>query len=165
VLSPAIGLFVTVIGAMRQHRHQLHASVQALRPHDFVVHRLAHSSLAPARVHRIPHPTFVTIAKRPFSGAGWAGLVEMICPSPQANGLRHIGTTGKSVAALKIVSREEQLLFFVIPGCAEGADPESISPDIRAAAWILRCAIAHHSSARSLSSGRASRGPVGAAPE
>jgi hypothetical protein len=30
--------------------------------------------------------------------------------------------------------------------CAGGADPESIPPSIRAALWILRCAIAHRSS-------------------
>jgi hypothetical protein len=53
VLSPAIGLVVTVIGAMCQHRHPLHASVEALRPHGFIVRdegiRLMHR-----RVHRIP---------------------------------------------------------------------------------------------------------------
>ena len=36
-LSPAIGLFVTVTGAMRKHCRQLHASVEALRPRGFVV--------------------------------------------------------------------------------------------------------------------------------
>jgi hypothetical protein len=34
------------------------------------------------RVHRIPRPTLVTIAKRPsFSGTGRRELVEMICPT------------------------------------------------------------------------------------
>ena len=64
VLSPAIGLFVTVTGAMRKHRRQFDASVEASRPHDFAV-RVSCVRLAHARVHRIPRPTFVTIAKRP----------------------------------------------------------------------------------------------------
>jgi len=46
-LSPAIGLFVAVAGPMRTHRHQLRASVEALRPHGFVVRALVHSSSAP----------------------------------------------------------------------------------------------------------------------
>ena len=64
VLSPAIGLFVAVTGAMRKHRRQFDASVEASRPHDFAV-RVSCARLAHARVHRIPRPTFVTIAKRP----------------------------------------------------------------------------------------------------
>jgi hypothetical protein len=43
---------------------KLRASVEALKPHGFVV-RDRHVRLARHRVHRIPHPTFVTIAKRP----------------------------------------------------------------------------------------------------
>jgi hypothetical protein len=36
-------------------------------------------------VHRIPHPTFVTIAKRPsWKSAGRLKLVEVICPTAQA---------------------------------------------------------------------------------
>jgi hypothetical protein len=62
-LSPAIGLFVTVIGAIRYRRFD--ASVEASGPHGFAV-RLAHARLSRQGVHRIPHPTFVTIAKRPF---------------------------------------------------------------------------------------------------
>ena len=36
--------------------------------------------------------------------------------------------------------------LMVIPGRLEEANPESISPNILAARWILRCAIAHQSS-------------------
>jgi hypothetical protein len=97
-LSPAIGLFVTVVGAMHKHRRQLRASVEALRPHGFVVQGLAHSSLAPARVRRIPHPTFVTIAKRPSSRVRNAADSGDNLRSDQCRQLRHIGTTGKSVA-------------------------------------------------------------------
>jgi hypothetical protein len=37
VLSPAIGLFVTVASAMRQHRRQLDLSVERTGRHDFTV--------------------------------------------------------------------------------------------------------------------------------
>jgi len=69
VLSPAIGLFVTVAGAMRKHRRQLDASIEASGPHDFAVRnwrsRQQHRS-------RPSHPatTFVTIAKRPSKRDG-----------------------------------------------------------------------------------------------
>jgi hypothetical protein len=59
------GFFVTVTGAMREHCRQLHASVEASRPRGFVVREPAHSSFAQSHGHRIPHPTSVTIAKRP----------------------------------------------------------------------------------------------------
>jgi hypothetical protein len=39
---------------------------------------------AQRRVHRIPRPTFVTIAKRPSSGRGWREVIEMICPTSRA---------------------------------------------------------------------------------
>jgi hypothetical protein len=45
------------------------------------------------RVHRIPHPTFVTIAKRPSSRARDGAMVDVIWCFGQ---LRHVGTTGKS---------------------------------------------------------------------
>jgi hypothetical protein len=110
VLSPAIGLFVTVIGAMGQHRQQLHASVQAPRPHDFVVRGLR-IRLMHGHVHRIPHPTFVTIAKRPLIGHGTRGKVPVICPTSQAKRPRHTGTTGKSAA------RAEKSLSSTIVSC------------------------------------------------
>jgi hypothetical protein len=37
-----------------------------------------------ASVHRIPRPTFVTIAKRPSCGHETAGVLEMICPTAKA---------------------------------------------------------------------------------
>ena len=53
---------------------ELDTSVGASGPHDFAV-RNSRARLARCRVHRIPHPTFVTIAKRPSSrgadGASW----------------------------------------------------------------------------------------------
>jgi hypothetical protein len=46
------------------------------------------------RVHRIPHPTFVTIAKRPsLRGAGWGELVALICPTAKAKYFSEDGWT------------------------------------------------------------------------
>ena len=68
VLSPVTGLVC--------HRHQrfrkLDASVGASGPHDFAV-RVSAIRQRRRRVHRIPRPTSVTIAKRPSEGAGRAG--------------------------------------------------------------------------------------------
>src|SRR5205085_12516312 len=75
VISPVIGLFC--------HRHrqvttcQLDASVEASGPHDFAV-RLSTFRQACCRVHRIPCPTSVTIAKRPSVWDGMAGVLELI---------------------------------------------------------------------------------------
>ena len=49
---------------------ELDASVGASGPHDFAV-RASVIRLLTCRVHRIPHPTSVTIAKRPSGGTGW----------------------------------------------------------------------------------------------
>jgi hypothetical protein len=47
VLSPVIGLLVTVAVAMRSIVDNLNASVEASGPHDFAVRVTAHSSFAP----------------------------------------------------------------------------------------------------------------------
>jgi hypothetical protein len=67
-LFPAIGLFVTVAGRNAEHCRQLDVSVETSEPRGFVV-RLACARLSHRSVHRIPHPTSVTIAKRPFERA------------------------------------------------------------------------------------------------
>ncbi len=61
------GLFATVINGLLR---QLDASVGASGPHDFAV-RFRAFVMPRQSVHRIPHPTSVTIAKRPFFGTGW----------------------------------------------------------------------------------------------
>jgi hypothetical protein len=53
-----------------KHHRQLDASVGASGPHGFAVRAQRHSSFDVACVHRIPHPTFVTIAIRPLVRAG-----------------------------------------------------------------------------------------------
>jgi hypothetical protein len=82
VLSPVIGLFVTVAGAMRKHCRQLDISVEMSGPHDFAV-RLARDRRSHQSVHRIPRPTFVTTAKRPSFGHETREAVGVICPSEQ----------------------------------------------------------------------------------
>ena len=52
-------------------------------------HTTSPSALAPLvlrsqSVHRIPHPTFVTMANAPLIEAGRRKLVEVICPTGQA---------------------------------------------------------------------------------
>src|SRR5205823_5506161 len=80
-LSPVIGLFC--------HRHrqvttcQLDASVEASGPHDFAV-RVSTFRQACFNVHRIPFPTSVTIAKRPFEWDGMAEVVELIWANRKA---------------------------------------------------------------------------------
>jgi hypothetical protein len=66
VLSPVIGLSCHRRQHDAVHRCRLNSSVEESGPHDFTVHAPRHSSVDAARVHRIPHPTFVTIAKRPL---------------------------------------------------------------------------------------------------
>jgi hypothetical protein len=66
------GFFVTV--ACETSR-KLRASVEALRPHGFVVRAGALVSCT-THVHRIPHPTFVTIAKRPSCFRGGTGRTD-----------------------------------------------------------------------------------------
>src|SRR3954470_14565463 len=71
VISPVIGLCC--------HRRlaftaKLDASVEASGPHDFAV-RISTFRQACYRVHRIPYPTFVTIAKRPFV---WDGMARFL---------------------------------------------------------------------------------------
>ena len=50
-----------------------------------------------AYVHRIPCPTFVTIAKRPFVWAGMAGDREVICARSEPKYFCEGGWTGKSL--------------------------------------------------------------------
>src|SRR3984893_18202738 len=49
------------------------------------------------RVHRIPYPTFVTMANAPLFGTGWRELVEMICPTSKAKNISREGWTGNSL--------------------------------------------------------------------
>src|SRR5882762_9437373 len=62
----------------RKRLHDLSACVGAPEPHDFAVRDLD-DRLTRGRVHRIPLPTFVTIAKRPSSRPrdAWKGARDL----------------------------------------------------------------------------------------
>jgi hypothetical protein len=92
-----------------------------------------------ARIKRPPHPAPNVRDDREtplLIGHGMRKILLVIWGSDQPRDLRRIGTTGKSGVAAEIQSSEEQLLFFVIPGCAEGADPESMAQHERLEKWI-----------------------------
>ena len=80
VLSPVTGLFC------HRHqwrlRHQLDTSVGVSGPHDFAVRsgivRPCTCVHRHRRVHRIPHPTSVTTAKRPSCERGMARVLLML---------------------------------------------------------------------------------------
>ena len=61
---------------------KLSASPGAPGPHDFAVRDVL-IRLVRHRVHRIPLPTSVTIAKRPSCGGGTRGRMVLICPTAQ----------------------------------------------------------------------------------
>jgi hypothetical protein len=82
----------------------------------------------------------------PLIGHGMAENLPLICPTSQHDGLRQINTTGKSVAARKILSSAEQLLHAFgnhltaeTPSCVErhnlachsGARVKRASPESR----------------------------------
>jgi hypothetical protein len=62
---------------IQKHPRQLRASVEALRPHGFVVRGSAFVSCT-ASVHRIPLPTSVTIAIRPSRGNGTIAITKAV---------------------------------------------------------------------------------------
>ena len=66
-LSPAIGFFVTVIG--EKHFADL-ISASRNQDHAILPSTFGALVLRAARVHRIPHPTFVTIRETPLCGPG-----------------------------------------------------------------------------------------------
>jgi hypothetical protein len=74
------GFLATIAGAMREHRRRLDTSVGVSGPHGFIV-RGKCTRLVGCHVHRIPHPTFVTIAKRPSGGCRTREVLKMICPT------------------------------------------------------------------------------------
>src|SRR5262249_47853688 len=84
VISPVTGLCCH--RRPRIDRRKLSASLGAPGPHDFAVRAMSFvrvSHTATRRVHRIPLPTFVTIAKRPSCGSETRGSIVVICPTVQ----------------------------------------------------------------------------------
>ena len=85
VISPVTGLFCHRHQRDAKHHRQLDASVGAPGPYDFAVRDIV-IRLLTRRVHRIPLPTFVTIAKRPSYRVRDALMIVLIwalrqCPS------------------------------------------------------------------------------------
>src|SRR5215468_8715673 len=85
VISPVTGLSCHRRRRDAKHHRQLDASVGAPGPYDFAVRDIV-VRLRTRRVHRIPLPTFVTIAKRPSCGCGMTWMIVLIwglrqCPS------------------------------------------------------------------------------------
>ena len=76
VLSPVIGLCCH--RRLADTSAKLDASVEASGPHDFAVRKVSALVFSAARVHRIPCPTFVTIAKRPCRVGRDANDIEVI---------------------------------------------------------------------------------------
>src|SRR5579872_2490434 len=109
VLTASFELFL-VIGLFCHHRWRGHPAnlTPASRRQNHTTSPSAGNAFVDcaASVHRIPHPTFVTTAKRPsLIGRGTREEVPVICPSSQAHSLRHFGTTGKSMSRRENVSR------------------------------------------------------------
>jgi hypothetical protein len=108
VLSPAIGLFVAVVGGcfadvMPASRHQDHTT----SPSAFII---ARQSMRQRPSH--PAPNVRDDREAPsLEGRGTREEVPVICPTSQAIGLRQINATGKSGPAGKTVS-----IVFVITG-------------------------------------------------
>jgi hypothetical protein len=83
VLSPAIGLFVTVVSAMRKHCRQLDISVEISGPYDFAV-RPARVRLCTPKASTASRPAFVTIASRPSDRGGTGESIKLFLPNGEA---------------------------------------------------------------------------------
>jgi len=121
-LSPVIGRFCH---RRRQNCfRRLDAGVEASGPHDFAV-RVRAIRQERTRVHRIPHPTSVTIAKRPSRGAGCESIY--FCFYPPSSEISENPKLALSVARETTSFRD---------------GPKDQTRNLE----ILRCATAHHSS-------------------
>jgi hypothetical protein len=74
----------------------LNVSVETSGPHGFAV-RAGASRLARQRVHRIPHSTFVTIAKRPSDECGTTEVIVVILANGEAEYFSQQGWTAKAL--------------------------------------------------------------------
>src|SRR5215472_14607907 len=104
VISPVTGLSCHRRRRDAKHHRQLSASVGAPGPYDFTVRDIV-IRLLTRRVHRIPLPTFVTIAKRPSCECGMTWMIVLIwglrqCPS----GCGTLARRAKSNAQVTLLS-------------------------------------------------------------
>jgi hypothetical protein len=70
---------------MRSIIANLTPTIEASGPHDFTVRKVSALVFSATRVHRIPCPTFVTTAKRPFVWAGMARDMQVIWVKREGN--------------------------------------------------------------------------------
>jgi hypothetical protein len=113
VISPAIGLSCHRPRAMRQHRHEL---TSASRCQDHTTSPSAFRAFVFRASKRPSHPAPNVRDDREaplFIRHGTRGKMPLICPTPQAKGLRQINATGKSLEQPQILSSDEQLLDLV----------------------------------------------------
>ena len=96
-LSLVIGLSCHHPRCDAEHRHQVDISVEMSGPHDFAVRGSMPFVAWHDRVHRIPRPTFVTIAKRPSGEGGTALALLLFLPKRKAKYFSPEGWTGKSL--------------------------------------------------------------------
>ena len=123
VLSPVRPGFVVTVRATLEASSRPRQCVNALRGRH--LHRGARTTRlrrprhvvrqTTSRVHRIPLPTSVTIAKRPSCGDGTRGRMVVICPTTQ----EEMCTTG----SLRMAGMQARVSLLVIPG--REASPES----------------------------------------
>jgi hypothetical protein len=111
VLSPVTGLFCH--RRLADNSAKLDASVGASGPHGFAVRVSALVSSA-ARVHRIPHPTFVTCAT-PLFRDGTAGHVHLIWVRREQKYFCEGGWTGFSDLPARANRYGGSFRFSVIP--------------------------------------------------
>jgi hypothetical protein len=68
---------------LRKSSRKLDASVGASEPHDFAV-RISSVRQGSQSVHRIPHPTLMTMANAPLGEHRMGESVVLICPTAPA---------------------------------------------------------------------------------
>src|SRR5580693_7007363 len=138
-----------------KHHRQLDASVRASGPHGFAVRAQRHSSFDVACVHRIPHPTFVTIAKRPSCEGGTGKDVEVIWVKSELEYFCRRGWTDKWV----ICPSGNITHFRPIARLTESVGPAAVPPRMPA-----KSRPAHHADRRNNHrAGRHDHGSVGIA--
>ena len=103
----------------RSSPRKLGISVGMPGPHDFAV-RDRRIRLVRQRVHRIPHPTSVTIAKRPSCGRGTAGNMVLIWGQAKAKYFLLRDWTTQIILKVLMFSRLCRTLHLV----GEGSDQE-----------------------------------------
>jgi hypothetical protein len=103
--------FLATIPAQCEALSRVDASVGASGPRGFTVRKIPSFVVRPDLRPPLPAPNVRDDRETPlFIRRGMTAILRVICVFAQASEARHIGTTGKSVIAAKIVSSDKQLL-------------------------------------------------------